>query len=326
MRLPIVLAHGIAPFDEIYQTFAKGFRYFLGSIGFANDRLDYFKGIASHLRGQGLTVFAPRVEFAGSVERRSQELATAVRKITEETAAPKVHVIAHSMGGLDARHMIVNESMQDSVATLTTIGTPHLGTSFADSAFAVGGRDLAEKLSRLLKIDLNGFSDLTTEACRLFNQTAEIREASNAVHYITYSSHQVEGRVLGPLKPSWKLISQKEGDNDGLVPVSSQRWCSSLAGDGKEKPVEQFTFPFGADHLNEIGWWDLNQLHSTRWWNLRPLSLKRNFEMRIKDLYLKIAQHAEAFPPPSEPSGPSPAEAPSTGTSPSSTGTAGAAR
>lgn len=295
MRLPIVLAHGIAPFDKIYQTFAKGLRYFLGSIGFDSNRFDYFKGIASYLRRQGFIVHAPRVEFAGSVDQRSKELAAAVGRITDGTGSLKVHIIAHSMGGLDARHMIVNESMQDSVATLTTIGTPHQGTSFADSAFAVGGRDLAENLSQLLGIDLNGFSDLTTDACRLFNQTAEVSEASNAVHYITYSSHQLERRVFGPLKPSWKLISQEEGDNDGLVPVSSQRWSSGLAGGGREKPVEQFTFPFEADHLNEVGWWDLNELQNTSWWNLRPLISKRNFEMRIKDLYLKMAKHAEAL-------------------------------
>ena len=295
MKLPIVLAHGIAPFDEAYQKLAKGFRYFLGSLGLGNDRLDYFKGIASHLRRQGFTVYAPRVKFSGSVDQRSKELAAAVESIINETGSLKVHVIAHSMGGLDARHMIVNESMQDSVATLTTIGTPHQGTSFADSAFELGGEDLAADLSKFLGIDLNGFRDLTTELCLLFNQTAEDSEASNAVHYITYSSHQLEPRIFGPLKPSWKLISRKEGDNDGLAPVSSQRWSSSLAGGGRHKRVEQFTVPFEADHLNQVGWWDLNELQNTGWWNLRPLISKRNFEMRIKDLYLKMAKHAEAL-------------------------------
>jgi triacylglycerol esterase/lipase EstA (alpha/beta hydrolase family) len=42
-----------------------------------------------------------------------------------------VHIIAHSMGGLDARHLIVDiVTMADKVGTLATIGTPHLGTSF----------------------------------------------------------------------------------------------------------------------------------------------------------------------------------------------------
>jgi len=37
----------------------------------------------------------------------------------------KVHLFAHSMGGLDARHMITHLGMANRVRTLTTIGTPH---------------------------------------------------------------------------------------------------------------------------------------------------------------------------------------------------------
>ena len=42
-----------------------------------------------------------------------------------------MHLIAHSMGGLDARHMIVREGMAERVASLTTVGTPHNGTPVA---------------------------------------------------------------------------------------------------------------------------------------------------------------------------------------------------
>ena len=48
--------------------------------------------------------------------------------------------------------------------------------------------------------------------------------------------------------------------NDGLVTVSSQKWKKELvASDGTPKPVAQNEFPFPADHLNEVGWWDLQE-------------------------------------------------------------------
>ena len=36
------------------------------------------------------------------------------------------------MGGLDARYLISRLGMADRVLSLTTLGTPHRGTSFAD--------------------------------------------------------------------------------------------------------------------------------------------------------------------------------------------------
>ena len=40
-----------------------------------------------------------------------------------------VHVLAHSMGGLDSRFMISSLGMAQRVLTLTTLGTPHRGSS-----------------------------------------------------------------------------------------------------------------------------------------------------------------------------------------------------
>jgi len=43
-----------------------------------------------------------------------------------------LHVIAHSMGGLDARHAITNrKDIVTRVRTLVTIGTPHQGSPVA---------------------------------------------------------------------------------------------------------------------------------------------------------------------------------------------------
>ena len=44
----------------------------------------------------------------------------------------RVVIIAHSMGGLDARYMISRLGMDDRVTALVTITTPHRGSPYAD--------------------------------------------------------------------------------------------------------------------------------------------------------------------------------------------------
>ena len=44
------------------------------------------------------------------------------------------------MGGLDARYMIASLGMEARVLSLTTVGTPHRGTAFADWGMPAFGR------------------------------------------------------------------------------------------------------------------------------------------------------------------------------------------
>ena len=89
-------------------------------------------------------------------------------------------------------------------------------------------------------------------------------------------------------------MRDQEGRNDGLVSLRSQKWTRELIGeDGTRKPVQQFDFPFQADHLNEVGWWDPEEV-------INPLFggsiIKQalNYEERVRDLYLQIAQNLPA--------------------------------
>ena len=52
-------------------------------------------------------------------------------KILEVEGVDKVNIIAHSKGGLDSKYMIENLGMEDSVASLTTLCTPHKGSPIA---------------------------------------------------------------------------------------------------------------------------------------------------------------------------------------------------
>src|SRR6185369_15695641 len=109
----------------------------------------------------------PNQSFSGSVDLRAQQLRDRVNTVISTTGSPKVHIIGHSMGGLDARHMIVDKDMADRVATLTTIGTPHHGSPVADHLEKNGGSLLLKILGKVLVID--GLADLRTESCEAFN-------------------------------------------------------------------------------------------------------------------------------------------------------------
>lgn len=276
MPYPIVLAHGIARFDVLrHQAEELGLlRNLTGS-----DALHYFRNIKTFLEARGFVVYHSSVSFAAHIEQRARELAEQVEAICDRHG--KVHIIGHSMGGLDARHMIVDiPGMDAKVASLTTIGTPHLGTSFADWGMEHAGDRLIRALESVL--DLKGFACLTTSECRAFNRRAEALEAANPVVYQAYGSCQQRYRVLGPLQPSWQIIRDQEGENDGLVPMRSQLWCAELAGGGMRKAIGQHRFPIPADHFNQVGWWDVREWLA----GMGPAE----YEAAIQDVYLGIAQ------------------------------------
>jgi hypothetical protein len=56
------------------------------------------------------------------------------------------------------------------------------------------------------------------------------------------------------------------------------------------KKIKQKKFPIRADHLDQIGWWNLNEFHKTGWWNMAALHEKNKHEEIIKNVYLKIAK------------------------------------
>jgi len=264
----IVLAHGIARFSILAEILINS-----GTIP-DNDNLHYFKGIASHLGANGFNVHTTTVDFSNPVDSCAGELADQINNFGIEG---KVHLIGHSQGGLNSRHAIVDHGLADKVAMLTTVDTPHNGTSFADYGLSPLGRLFIEVVRPLLNID--GFKDLTTERCQEFNRRAADAEAKNDVIYRTYSASEERQRVFLPLRPAWKIVYEREGDNDGLVSVTSQNWAPSIsASDGTSKPIQHFSFPFPADHLNVCGWWDPAEHGDAA-----------AYEAQVKDVYLQMA-------------------------------------
>lgn len=113
-RYPIVLAHGFLGADT-----------YLGI-------LDYWYGIESYIEDKGGTVYVTEVSPANSSANRGEQLIDQLEEIRAIRGDPnlKFNLIGHSQGGLDVRY--VAGVRPDLVASLTTVGAPHLGVDLVD--------------------------------------------------------------------------------------------------------------------------------------------------------------------------------------------------
>jgi triacylglycerol lipase len=211
-RHPVVLAHGFAGFD---------------AVGISGLRLAYFRGVTDRLRAAGVEVHVLRVSPVATIACRAQQLADQVRRLPAE----RCNIIAHSMGGLDARYALAVLGLSDRIASLTTIGTPHRGTPLADLGISLFGGALGR-----LGVPLDAFRDLTTQRMEAFNQ--EAHDAPGVVYNCFVASAREVNAVL---VPSHRFLRRRAGDNDGIVPASSQRWGEVLG-------------EINVDHWGAIGW------------------------------------------------------------------------
>lgn len=268
---PIALACGFSRFDELIPW------KWLDRPG--DDDFHYFKRIRSTLRRAGYSAFHTHVGWGAPLAKRADELAHEVDSILALTGAPKVHIIAHSMGGLDARQMICVLGYAPKVCSLTTIATPHHGSPLAD--YVTEARTWREppmrRLQRYFELtgkDLRGFRDMTMEACSDRNSRLAPLEARCRVHYRTWAGVCDFWPMFSPLKVGYLLLRFRFGEkeNDGLVPLASATWRD-----------EFFQGQVPWDHFNEVGWWTPDRL-------LGGDNVALNFEKTVRQFYLRLAE------------------------------------
>jgi len=212
--LPIVLHHGLFGYD---------------SVGVGKFRWAYFQGIDKALRRAGHPIVVTRVHPTGGIARRAGELQAAIERGLAELngdGAGKFIIVAHSMGGLDARYMLHQLGLADRVAALLTITTPHRGSPYADWCVRHLGKRLhGFELLEKLGLDVDAARDLTTESCARFNET--ITDVPG-VGYYSVSAAREWPKVAPFVLHSHKVVSDAEGPNDGLVSVKSATWGTHL--------------------------------------------------------------------------------------------------
>lgn len=210
-KYPLLLVHGIA-FRDV-------------TLGY-----EYWGEIPEQLREHGAVVFTGKQEAYAPIEANADTLKQSVAGILASTGSEKVNIIAHSRGGLEARYMISRLGMAGSVASLTTISTPHRGSGMADivmekikdkeAASAVinlYSRIIGDRNPESLK---SGFQ-LTTGYMEKFNR--EVPDIAG-IYYQSYGSVISSGYPNPVWASLYGIMKKSDGENDGLVSESSCRW------------------------------------------------------------------------------------------------------
>lgn len=254
-RYPIVLIHGFLGFDTL-----------LG--------MDYWFGIPGPLREAGAKVFVPQVAAIDSNEARGEQLLRQLEQYRAQSGAEKFNLIGHSQGGMTARYVAVQRP--EWVASITTVGSPHKGSAFADwlrARFAEGsvGERLAVRAfaltGRLIDLGSRGgyaqqplaaLDSMTSTGAADFNArhpagipTADCGEGEYEVDGIRFWSWGSIGHFSTGIDPSdgalWLTGLPFEEENDGLVGRCSTHFGEVLRDDYPHNHMDQTNLLFGLD-------------------------------------------------------------------------------
>ncbi|SCV70626.1 BQ2448_3388 [Microbotryum intermedium] len=227
---PIVFCHGLFGFNMLGPTSIKPLQF------------SYWVGVKEALEGLGAEVMVAKVPASASIEERAKVLCSCIE---ERFSGKQVNLIGHSMGGLDGRFLITHlQPTSFTVRSLTTISTPHRGSSFADFMLedVVEQQHLPKLLTLVETVGIPGggraFEDLTVSKMVKFNEETADRED---VAYYSYGAEFVP-TWTNVFRVPYGILLEKEGANDGLVSVQSAKW-----GD------YQATLN-NVNHLDLIGW------------------------------------------------------------------------
>ncbi|KAF7436617.1 hypothetical protein PC9H_003450 [Pleurotus ostreatus] len=224
---PLVFCHGLLGFDSVK----------LGP-AIAPLEVTHWRGIKEVLEANGAEVLITRVPATSSPIERAKVLE---EKISQTYPGRSVHLIG---GGIDCRYLTSRlKHRKFDVLSVTTIASPHRGSSFADHFLSTVGTRMPSVLS-LLDLLPNGGGDgkafecLTIEAMRKFNEeTPDVP----GVKYFSWGATYNPGFI-----DTWKyphsVVLEKEGPNDGLVSIESAKWGTYL---GTLEDV---------NHLDLVGW------------------------------------------------------------------------
>ena len=195
--------------------------------------INYWGRIPKELERNGAQVFYGGQQSALAIKDSATELAIQIREIVGKTKCKKVNIIAHSKGGLDTRYAIQNCGLEESVASLTTVNTPHRGCKFADYILEKAPERLTRyiankynKMYRLLGDEspnfLSAVKDLTSKSCTEFNKNVTY---TGSVYCQSVGSVQKRARSgKFPLNLTYHLVNVFDGENDGLVGSESFPW------------------------------------------------------------------------------------------------------
>jgi triacylglycerol lipase len=251
----------------------------------------YFNGVPDCF-DKGCEFITPQVDPDGTIKERAGQLQDAIRNsVPNNELKPGVgiHVVAHSMGGLDARYLISKQGQglgcASWFASVTTISTPHRGSQLAD--IITGERVLSLVDLKPLEILASakywteffkafGKPVTTSDLMRMFSEGGFKQTVADLKNYFS----QVFGNKLEAFRelttnftktfnadhPSWEGVPLRSyagvsTPDETMSPELYGSWAilKSMAGDNDGiVPQSSSTWPNStaqvtADHFEEVG-------------------------------------------------------------------------
>lgn len=217
-RYPLVFMHGMGITAHLLKP---------GSV---------FDVIAGRLRACGLPIYAPRVAPYAPIRARARSWQHHCERILEQDGWSHLNLLGFSTGGLDARYLISRLGGHRYVASLTTLATPHSGSSIAAGVLSLPGsirRALITTLNTLASLVFPGSpTDAASTLRELMPEHLKQRfnrrvDDHSAVTYFSLAAKAGKG-ASNPVSPLLWLANRyvygREGPNDGIVSVRSARW------------------------------------------------------------------------------------------------------
>lgn len=255
--------------------------FFIHGAGFRDRNwLNYWGRIPTALTRNGCQIHYGNQDSWATIENNALVLKERIQEVLTETGAEKVNIIAHSKGGLEARYIISSLKMSDSVASLTTISTPHHGSETMDliCRFPTFLFKITSVLANLWFRILGDKNPDFHHVCRQFTtfHAKEFNQCNKNIEGVYYQSYAgVMNNSLSDIImviPHF-VINIIEGESDGLVTPKSAKWANF-------KGILRGSTSRGISHADEV---DLRR---------RKLCKKRKTGCvnDICDVYLKIVR------------------------------------
>ncbi len=211
LKFPILMVHGM------------GFRDY--------KHLNYWGRIPKTLSDMGCQIYYGNQDSNAAIETNAAKVAERIQEVLTETKSEKINIIAHSKGGLDVRAAICEYQLDDVIASVTTISTPHHGSKTVDALLRfpdifvkiVGAcTDLVFKfLGDKSPDSYQVFHSFTTTKAKEFNLKYP---ASDKIFCQSYAF--VMKNIFSDLFLwfPYLVIRLAEGENDGLLCPDSVKW------------------------------------------------------------------------------------------------------
>ncbi|HNR88121.1 MAG TPA: alpha/beta hydrolase [Spirochaetota bacterium] len=227
-KYPIILSHGMGVRDSI-----------LG--------VNYWYGIPDALRDEGARVYISNQNAFGSHAQRGEQLRAYIMGVLAlYNYNTKVNIIGHSQGTLDSRYVIATpitytvggktytRKMSDFIASWTGIAGPNRGSAVADVILGALPNGTHTTVGAIINAagwlmgdvkpdSLGAARNLTRDyMCNVFNKAYPDQPG------VYYQSWAAKIKTLTAdcvlIEPTHLILKFYEGDNDGLVSVSSAKW------------------------------------------------------------------------------------------------------